>query len=446
MADEWFIARDKTKDGPYSTAQLKNLASQGRIQPTDMLTKDGMGKWVLASRIKGLLPATQAPSPPRAGLPLDHLRLPDDYQPEQTTPRSPPMLRPSPVAEVEESIAEVQKVTAATELEEIIAEVRSTYQGGHPSFSQSATGILRLGSRALSFASTEPRWNVTIQLKNLKDILEPVTGEFPEEMVKRSQTKQTVAKVGKFAAGFAGSMIGGIAGKLVKGAGSTGAQAMKESTTLGPPPKNRLGIHLLDGGTRHKLVFDVVAPSKEEMEQEALMFWRGVAKVRHLMSGTTTSHDRTPVALKGATTSDRVFQVLRNGTVSAPMSADEIHKQLASQTLSPTDLICIEAWIPLRVFADLGGASNPAVDTSRSGDKGNLDLSISVSHHDTAHSETHFSDGAETVEDYDDADDEGDMDAHNEDSDEGMGAHDIAAADEEDMDSDDNDTYDADDD
>ena len=93
MADEWFIARDQTKDGPYSTAQLKELASQCRIKPTDMLIKNGMGKWVLASRIKGLLPPKQSASPPLVALPLEYLSLPDDYQPEPSALPSPPTLR-----------------------------------------------------------------------------------------------------------------------------------------------------------------------------------------------------------------------------------------------------------------------------------------------------------------------------------------------------------------
>jgi hypothetical protein len=127
---QWFIARGKAKDGPSTAAQLKELATQGRIKPNDMLHKDGMPKWVGASQLKGLLPAAQSAPPP---LPV------------------PPPPQVAPAAEVEGP----PQVASAAEVEEIIAEVQATYQGGHPAFSQKATGVLSLGSRTLTFASVD---------------------------------------------------------------------------------------------------------------------------------------------------------------------------------------------------------------------------------------------------------------------------------------------------
>ncbi len=65
MASECFVARGTAKDGPYTGAQLKELASQGRIGPNDTLRKEGMANWVSASLLKGLLPdAARGPHGP----------------------------------------------------------------------------------------------------------------------------------------------------------------------------------------------------------------------------------------------------------------------------------------------------------------------------------------------------------------------------------------------
>jgi antitoxin component YwqK of YwqJK toxin-antitoxin module len=70
MADQWQVSRGGKQHGPFTTPKLKQLASEGRIQPSDMLRKDGMQKWVQASAVKGLFPAQvesdedEADSPP----------------------------------------------------------------------------------------------------------------------------------------------------------------------------------------------------------------------------------------------------------------------------------------------------------------------------------------------------------------------------------------------
>src|SRR5438132_32286 len=53
MADQWFYDR---RFGPFSAAQLKELAARGRLEPTDMVWKEGMGKGVPAARVRHLFP------------------------------------------------------------------------------------------------------------------------------------------------------------------------------------------------------------------------------------------------------------------------------------------------------------------------------------------------------------------------------------------------------
>jgi hypothetical protein len=70
MADQWYYARNNQKHGPLTGQQLKRAAVTGQLQPTDMVWKEGMPKWVPASGVKGLFqPAqTAAAVPARAAV------------------------------------------------------------------------------------------------------------------------------------------------------------------------------------------------------------------------------------------------------------------------------------------------------------------------------------------------------------------------------------------
>ena len=51
---EWHYSRGNEQHGPVSSAQLKEMATAGQLQPTDLIWKDGMPGWVAAGKIKGL--------------------------------------------------------------------------------------------------------------------------------------------------------------------------------------------------------------------------------------------------------------------------------------------------------------------------------------------------------------------------------------------------------
>jgi hypothetical protein len=61
MADEWYYTQQGQQKGPVPTAQLKQLASSGRLMPTDLVWKQGMANWVPASNTRGLFPPAAAP-------------------------------------------------------------------------------------------------------------------------------------------------------------------------------------------------------------------------------------------------------------------------------------------------------------------------------------------------------------------------------------------------
>jgi hypothetical protein len=75
MADEWYYTNQGQQMGPVTTSQLKELAATQRLQPTDLVWREGLPKWVPASTAKGLFPEGQsavrpAAEPPYAAEPV----------------------------------------------------------------------------------------------------------------------------------------------------------------------------------------------------------------------------------------------------------------------------------------------------------------------------------------------------------------------------------------
>ena len=68
---DWFCSRDGQQVGPISSAQLKALAANGQLRPSDLVWNEGMANWVEASKTKGLFPDFP-PSPP----PIPQMRAP----------------------------------------------------------------------------------------------------------------------------------------------------------------------------------------------------------------------------------------------------------------------------------------------------------------------------------------------------------------------------------
>jgi len=56
-AVHWYIARGGLKVGPFTAADLKQLATFGLLKPSEMLWTEGLSKWVAASTFPALFPA-----------------------------------------------------------------------------------------------------------------------------------------------------------------------------------------------------------------------------------------------------------------------------------------------------------------------------------------------------------------------------------------------------
>jgi hypothetical protein len=75
MAD-WYYAKDGRQQGPVTSAQLRQMAQGGELQPDDLVFKEGGTNWIPASSVQGLFPAggvstraAPAPAPARGAEP-----------------------------------------------------------------------------------------------------------------------------------------------------------------------------------------------------------------------------------------------------------------------------------------------------------------------------------------------------------------------------------------
>lgn len=62
-AIDWYYARDNKQMGPVSSAELKNLADAGQLQPDDLVWREGLTEWAPARSVRGLFEEETKPAP-----------------------------------------------------------------------------------------------------------------------------------------------------------------------------------------------------------------------------------------------------------------------------------------------------------------------------------------------------------------------------------------------
>jgi hypothetical protein len=104
MADQWYYAQGGTTFGPFSAAQLKELAAAGKIQAQDGVWKEGMDRRVPAAKVKQLFPERprQAPAAAPAAPAAETTQPPGGKASEATVPAE----RPADSAAPEPATAE----------------------------------------------------------------------------------------------------------------------------------------------------------------------------------------------------------------------------------------------------------------------------------------------------------------------------------------------------
>jgi hypothetical protein len=66
MAD-WYYAKDGERHGPVTSAQLRQMAQSGELQPNDMVFKEGGTQWIVASSVNNLFPGGGVSARPSSG-------------------------------------------------------------------------------------------------------------------------------------------------------------------------------------------------------------------------------------------------------------------------------------------------------------------------------------------------------------------------------------------
>ncbi len=94
MANGWIVQRDGKQIGPMPAAKLRELASTGKLKPTDQVQMEGMNKFVAAQSVKGLFPEAQPVSPAKPP------PLPEVQPVSPATPPPLPVLSTIPLAGV----------------------------------------------------------------------------------------------------------------------------------------------------------------------------------------------------------------------------------------------------------------------------------------------------------------------------------------------------------
>jgi hypothetical protein len=82
----WYLARNRQKAGPYSAAQLRQMATAGQLAAADMLLPDGEAKWVAAGSVNGIFPAAPSPTAVRKPPPLPPPAAPSRPETIRTAP------------------------------------------------------------------------------------------------------------------------------------------------------------------------------------------------------------------------------------------------------------------------------------------------------------------------------------------------------------------------
>lgn len=71
MTDTWYVGIKGQRSGPFTSSQVRQMAARGELGPGDMLWREGMADWVVASTVKGLFgepvePVSNPYAPPAA--------------------------------------------------------------------------------------------------------------------------------------------------------------------------------------------------------------------------------------------------------------------------------------------------------------------------------------------------------------------------------------------
>jgi hypothetical protein len=414
MGAEWYYESDGQQHGPLSAVQLRQLAAGGKLQAHHLLWKEGMQKKVPARSVKGLFSAGPAPGaggalqkPAASGAPMAGGGVAVASSIQEVA------LEAELVEEVEEAfevveeafevVEEVEEAEASEEAEEveeveeepreraakktperddsrlakpirkepeveILAEASVTYRKGLPGCKGPQVATLYVETDGLRFEFEDEDEELSVPFERVLDASAPTEGDHPPGSWSKAMSKKMAGKMGKIASGMLGNAIGGIFGNAAKKTGEEVSGMVEKSSEMGPAPINRIVLLVQRRQKRCRVYFDVNGDDRKEMNQEAQFLFQTLQKARKDFAAPKSEEakeveesgfeevedapeEKAEKKAAGGTSGER-YRVQRGGKVIGTYSLDELRRLLGSKRLNPTDLIGIEAWIPV---ASLGG-------------------------------------------------------------------------------------------
>jgi hypothetical protein len=403
MVNEWYYERDGQRHGPFSAGQLRQLAADGRLQTHHLLWKEGMQKKVPARSVKGLfsaVPATTgtavkpaASNPPAGkGGTAGGSQVAEEALEAELVEEDEEAFEVVEEVEAVEAVEEVETVEAIEEVEaveeepegrapektpdrdkprpqkqsrkqpesEILTEASVTYRKGLPGCDGPRVGTLYVETTRLRFEFEDEEFPISFE--RVLDAMAPTEGDHPPGSWSKAMGTKMAGKMGKIASGMLGSAVGGIFGNAAKKAGEEVSGMVEKGGELGKPPINRIVLLVLRREKRCRVYFDVNGEDRREMNQEAQFLFQTLQKARSKVAAPESEEGAeigflkegsTPggTAPEGGTAGQR-FRVLRDGKILGTYSFEELRRLRSSDKLKATDLIGIEAWIPV---SSLGG-------------------------------------------------------------------------------------------
>ena len=411
MPADWYCEVNGQQRGPITSGQLKQLATDGILQPGHPVWREGMQKKVPARTVKGLFDsapdaaadtarqlAALTEPPPKSAIPeletlaeepnkgevlIEFETIEETVQEFETIDEPVGELETLEEASEEEDKPKKKRPKEEKEKEEeeeappeIVAEAAIIYREGHPDLEGPIEGMLTVETTGLRF-QFEDEDEFRISFKKLESILEPAKGDFSPKVKKKAMAAKLGGKAGKLAAGLAGRWLGGTAGKVVDGVGSEAAKMAEKNGDLGKPPRNRLTVFARIRKERCKIYFDINGDGRDEMNEEAKVIYKQIQKARNkftaaaegptinitLNSSGGGGEEGSPKKEKresaAGPTSDKPFRVMMGDDIRGPYSLEELRGLLKAGKLGGA-LIGVETWLPVATLGSLLSASGGA--------------------------------------------------------------------------------------
>src|SRR5262245_33142847 len=330
MVAEWYCEIEGKEHGPLTAVQLKQLATSGRLQPAHPIWKNGMHKKVPAKAVKGLF-----------GRPAAVTAVADDEIVETDVVEE--IVEGDVIEEIVEAVDVVEEVSEVSEVSEvapivplraekpkkkkekltaakILGETSVTYRDGHPDLEGPISGTLFLEPDALRFDSDEAEFRLAFD--KIENVREPAKGDFPEAMKSSAMTSKIAGTAGRLASNLVGSWLGGGVGKAAEKVGKEASKAAHEGGNLGKRPRNRIMVIAKIRNESCEVRFDVDAESRDDMNEEAQLFYKKIQKARDKEATITAApeeaEDRSGATSPGMQTSRGIANLTASSPAPAP--------------------------------------------------------------------------------------------------------------------------------